>query len=186
MQFVENAGRASRAHCFGFHVKIYQLTTWQRVEDVHGWLANLNARGWKIIYLRRENLLAHMVSNIFAEVAGAWHHRKDEISRRPERITLPVNEMNRTFTGRRICTKAEQLALKGLDHLELVYERDLEIPEAHDVTFTRIQSYVGIDNIQLRPPLKKAVAKPLENLIENYDEVYAALKGAPDEIFLCR
>lgn len=44
------------------------------MDDVGGWLTALRRRGWKIPYLRRENLLRQVVSNVFAEAAGACHH----------------------------------------------------------------------------------------------------------------
>lgn len=184
IRFVENAARSSGARCFGFHVKIYQLTSWQRVDDVPGWLAAMRGRGWKILYLRRENLLRHVVSNVFAEAAGAWHHRTGEASRRPERITLPVDRLHGGIEGRRRNIAAERAALAGLDHLELVYERDLETAEAQAGTFARIQSYLGVDTVPLSPSLRKAVAKPLEDLVDNYDEVRSALTGTPEEAFL--
>lgn len=184
IRFVENAARASGAECFGFHVKIYQLTSWQRVEDVHGWLSSLQARGWKILYLRRENLLRHVVSNVFAEAAGAWHHRSGETIKRPERITLPLERLHHGIEGRRRNIAAERTALEGLDYLELVYERDLETPEAQAETFTRIQAYLGVETTPLSTSLKKAVARPLEDLVDNYGEVQSALTGTPDEVFL--
>ena len=184
MRFVENAARASNDRCFGFHVKIYQLTSWQRVDDVHGWLSALQGRGWKILYLRRENLLRHVVSNVFAEAAGSWHHRTGAATKRPDRITLPLDRLRGGIEGRRRNLAAERGALEGLDHLELVYERDLEVPEAQADTFARIQSYLGVDTVALSPSLRKAVAKPLDELLENYDEVRAFLSGTPDEAFL--
>lgn len=184
IRFVENAARASAAHCFGFHVKIYQLTSWQRVEDVAGWLATVQKRGWKIIYLRRENLLRHVLSNVFAEAAGAYHHRIGEQTRRPDRIALSLGRLHHGIEERRRQGLAERAALAGLDHLELVYERDLESPETQAETFARIQSYLGVKTFQLSPPLSKAVAKPLTELLDNFDEVQAALSGTSDEAFL--
>src|SRR5680860_1722807 len=60
IRFVENAARASGAETFGFHVKVYQLTSWQRIDNHREWLARMQGRGWKIIYLWRDNLLRHV------------------------------------------------------------------------------------------------------------------------------
>ena len=183
-QFVENAARGSGAEAFGFHVKIYQLTSWQRVRDVHGWLSALRGRGWKIIYLRRENLLRHVVSNVFAEAAGAYHHPSGTTTKRPERITLDIARLRQGIDGRQRNLTAERQALSGLEHLELVYERDLEKPGSHAQTFARIQSFLGVEEVDLAPRLRKAVAMPLDELIENYEDVRAMLSGTPDEAFL--
>ncbi len=120
-RFIDNAARGSGAHGFGFHVKIYQLTSWQRVRDVHGWLSAVQARGWNIIYLRRENLLRHVVSNAFAEAAGAYHHFSGTSTRRPDRLTLDPERLRCGMDGRRRNLEAEQQALSGLEHLPLVY-----------------------------------------------------------------
>jgi len=184
LRFVENAARASGAKAFGFHVKIYQLTSWQRVDDVGDWLAVLHRRGWKILYLRRENLLRHVVSNVFAEAAGAYHYRTDGAGGRPDKITLPQTQLRAGIDGRRRNLAAERAALDGLDHLELIYEQDLEPPYVQSGTFDRIQAYLGVETIPLRPVLKTSVATPLEELIINYDEVRRSLTGTSDEVFL--
>lgn len=116
-RFVENAARGSGARAFGFHVKIYQLTCWQRVDDVGGWLAAMRRRGWKILYLRREHLLRHVVSNVFAEAAGTYHHRDGTKTARPERITLPVERLRQGIDGRRRNLAAERAALAALRRL---------------------------------------------------------------------
>lgn len=183
-RFVENAARGSGARAFGFHVKIYQLTSWQRVDDVGDWLAAMRRRGWQILYLRRENLLRHVVSSVFAEAAGTYHHWGGTKTARPKSITLPVERLRQGIDGRRRNLAAERTALGRLDHLELVYERDLEQPERQQETFGRIQEFLGVAPEPLRPSLDKAVAKPLEDLIENYDEVRMALAGTPDVAFL--
>lgn len=182
--FIANAARASRDKCFGFHVKIYQLTSWQRVGDVHNWLETANLRGWKILYLRRENLLRQVMSNVFAEAAGTYHHLSGVASKRPDSIILPVERLRRGIKGRRLHIAAEQIALKGLDYLELVYERDLENSELQADTFDRIQAYLGLNRTHLTPSLNKAVVTPIDQLITNYAEVRDALSGTPDEVFL--
>ena len=64
------------------------------------------------------------------------------------------------------------------------YGRGMKRTEAQAGTFRRIQSYLGVEPTLLCPSLKKAVAKPLEDLIGNYDEVRSVLAGTPDEVFL--
>lgn len=143
-RFVDSAARHTPARVYGFHVKIYQLASWQRVDDVGKWLGSMHRGGWKIIYLRRENLLRQVVSNVFAETVGTYHHRDCVQPSRPERIALPIERLHNSIDARQKYLAAERNALKGLDHLELMYERDLEAPEAQAGTFTRILSYLGV------------------------------------------
>jgi LPS sulfotransferase NodH len=184
IRFVGNAARSSASECFGFHVKIYQLTSWQRVVDVHGWLGAMHRRGWKIIFLRRENLLRHVVSNTFAEAAGAYHHRQGEKTKRPDQIVLPIDHMRKMIAERRRLGSEERAALSGIPHLELVYERDLENADRQTGTFARIQAFLGVEHSVLETSLTKAVAKPLGEVIANFGEVRDALKGTAEEVFL--
>lgn len=183
-RFIENAAKDSGDQCFGFHVKIYHLTASQRIRDVHEWLADVQARGWKIIYLRRENLLRHVVSNVFAESSGAYHYGHGDTKERPDRILLPAQRVREGIAGRRRHLAAERAALEGLEYLELVYEQDLERPETQEKTFKRIQDYLGVDNYALHTTTSKSVTKPLDELIYNYEEVQKVLSETGDEGFL--
>ena len=67
--FVRARCRAAVKPVYGFKVKIYQLNgmTWtsprQSISDPSTFLRYFQQRGWKIIYLRRENLLRTEISN---------------------------------------------------------------------------------------------------------------------------
>ncbi|MEM6615068.1 MAG: hypothetical protein AAF619_00920 [Pseudomonadota bacterium] len=184
MAYVENTARAHGVKCFGFHVKIYQLTTWQRITNVSIWLEKMSTRGWKILYLRRQNILKQIVSNAFAEAAGIYHHRQGQNTKRPNQIDIPVDKLYRSISWRLTQLDAERKALNGLDYLELLYDRDLETPDSQRQTFERIQSFLDVDVINLKARLQKAVNRPMSQLISNYDEVHSALLGTEYEIFL--
>ncbi|SFB77720.1 hypothetical protein [Tropicimonas isoalkanivorans] len=181
--FVENRASDSGAHNFGFHVKIYQLSAWQRVDDVGAFLGSLSARGWKIIYLFRENLVRHAVSNVFAEALGAYHDR-GRGGERPRTVYMEPNRLLSDIKLRSRQRTAERTALDGLDHLTLCYERDLEAPDAQKATFTRIQSYLQLQQEDLVPDLRKMVTRPLSDLLQNYEEIQSLLRGRPEARFL--
>lgn len=184
IQYMKNLASLSPNFAFGFHAKIYQLEAWQRITDVNGWLSRLDDEGWKIIYVRRENLVRHVVSNAFARAAGRYHHFKQDTVEKPKEIKIPVDYLLRSIEWRKENLLKEQLALNGLPFTELVYEKDLETPDKQTKTFHDLQSALEIDPIDLTPPLKKAVTRPLSELIVNFDEIKDALSNREEIRYL--
>ncbi len=75
---------------YGFKLKIYHLTTDQGVRDPSGFLTTLVGEGWKIIHLRRRNLLRQSLSNLRLIRTGKAQHLRTD--RRPEeKMAVDVN-----------------------------------------------------------------------------------------------
>lgn len=180
MSFVENCARIADVSAFGFHVKITQLLAWQRVKAVDRFLASMENAGWKIIYLRRDNVLRHVISNIFAEAIGEYRLVDGQENKSPEQIALPLDRLEYEMRLRTELGQAERKALKARNYFELVYERDLLDRDRQIETFGKLQSMIGVPHVELTPRLKKMVVKPLEELISNYDEVDAWMRQRPD------
>ena len=62
----------------GCKVKIYQLSEDQKA-DPGEFLERVHGRGWKIIYLKRRNLLKQAVSH-FVRLHRGKPHKKDNVS----------------------------------------------------------------------------------------------------------
>ncbi|MBT51978.1 MAG: hypothetical protein CMF72_00890 [Mameliella sp.] len=179
LSFIEMSARVAPAEAYGFHVKITQLLAWQRIRDVAGFLAHMEGAGWTILYLRRENILRHVVSNVFAEAAGGYHI-SGEGRARPDRITLPLDRLAYEMRLRTELGEAERAALKGRAHTALVYERDLQTSEQQTETFVRLQDAIGVPHANLSSGLRKMVVKTLAELLTNYDEVADWMRRNPD------
>lgn len=147
-------------------------------------MTKIQNKGWKILYLRRENLLGQFVSNIFAEASGTYHYSIVNTRKKPDKIYLPPDRMLKSIEARKKNLDLERLALNGLDYLELCYEQDLLNRELQSCTFSRIQSYLGVEQETLHPTLRKAVNKPLREVVTNYLEVEQILRNTPYEHFL--
>jgi hypothetical protein len=184
LPFIANTARASAAPCFGFHVKIYQLLAWQRVRDAGIFLQEMHRRGWKIIYLWRENALRHVVSNVYAEASGAYYSRAGSTGAKPERVYIPLERVHHDIAMRLRMREAEKRVLGDLPYFELCYERDLENAQAQSDSFRRVQQFLGLEIEELVPELKKRVDRPLPDLIDNYAEIAAALSGTPHKRYL--
>mgnify|MGYP002152215259 CR=1 FL=1 len=173
VNFLERSAQRSNTQAFGFHVKIYQLRYSQGIDNANKWLTDMCQRGWKIIYLWRKNLLRQAISNIFTEVS-------DLNKSQPKRITLPVERLKLMINLRQHNLIDERVALTGLNHMELIYERDLEDAQQQADTFELIQDYIGVSRIHLKPQLKKMVQGSLSDLLINYDEVVDWISSRPE------
>ncbi|MEQ1759412.1 MAG: hypothetical protein ABL986_13910 [Vicinamibacterales bacterium] len=176
LTYIENEARKAAPRHFGFHVKCYQLAKWQRVRDLQPFLRQLDAHGWKIIYLLRENVFEQAVSNIYAEHVGQYHFLKDAGAARPTLPHVDPNSLLARMRDRMTFRSWEQSALLNLPHLALSYDRHLRYESAHARTFERIQEFLGVRREALPISLAKVVNRPLSEMIGNYREVAARVR----------
>lgn len=180
--FAENLARSANTIGFGFHVKPYQIAKWQRTVQLQFFLKNMSHRGWKIVYLYRENVFNQAISNVFADASGKYHFTQKE--RPPRSIHVDISYLFRLMRWRVLVRHNEYAALNGIPHLGLQYERDLLNPITRDATMETVQNYVGVEPSPLRSSLRKSVDRPLTEIISNYDEVATALRGTEFERWL--
>lgn len=183
LHFPENRARTSSVEVFGFRVKCYQLTKWQRMQEIRSFLESFQERGWKMIYLWRENVLEHAISNVFSNVTKKFHHR-DDTSGRPKSIRVDPGEIQRLMRERLHFLAWEREALSGLPYLEINYDRDLLLDEAKEATFARVLAFLEVPPADLAIPYKKSVNKSLDQIIENYQDLVESLTGTDLEKYL--
>lgn len=163
-------GLSRRQGNFICHVKVYQLARdRKRPADPAAFLRSLNAEGWRIIYLRRENKIRHVLSNIVATARGRYHKQDDK----PETITLTVDrdDLIRAVRERIAFEEQERQALGNLPYHAVIYETDLEDAARQQGTVNGILDHLGLEQRAVNTPQRKVnTARPAE-LIANYDEV---------------
>jgi LPS sulfotransferase NodH len=174
--YVENAARDAGTSCFGFHVKCYQLSRWQRVRDLRAFIQKMHERGWKIIYLWRENIFEQSISNIFAESAGRYHFNDKEQYARPKTLHIDATRLVQLMRERLAFQALEREALVDTPYFELRYERDLLDPAAREHALHQTLEYIGVEQVPLHSPLKKSVDRQFHEIIENYEEITSALR----------
>jgi len=181
--YVERASRRVPARAFGFHVKPMQLAKVQGIADWPGFLEAMRARGWRIVHLWRENALAQFLSWKRAEALGRTHARSSrEVS--AARVRLDPRAIVRKLDLRVRSVEAERAALRRIPHVALCYERDLCDPAARAHALRRVLGHIGVAEAPMSSPLRRTGGLPLAAMIENYDEIAAALAGTPHERFL--
>jgi hypothetical protein len=180
--WVEGQRRRRSAKIFGFHVKIYQLTDVQRVTDPGRWLRRMHERGWRVLALRRRNLLRHVLSNISIAATGTVHDR----SGAEERVALTVDpdEVRYWIGIRAQVGRAEGLALEGVPHEPFIYEDDLLDDASWPETTRRAFTHLGVSPVPVATTLHRRNEGGLRTLVANYDELARSLSGTPYAQFL--
>lgn len=166
---------------YGFHVKIYQLTDVQGVADPARWLRRMADQGWRVLSLRRRNVLRHVLSNLAINATGLTH---DRLGQGPTRLTVDPVELVRWMDIRSEVGRRETAALSGVNHEAFVYEDDLLDSANWPETMARAFSFIGLDPVPVGTTLKRRNPGRLPDLIENYDEVAAAVASAGYAAFL--
>lgn len=182
-RYLEGRRAAHAGEAFCVHVKPYQLTDFQDVADLGGWLRERHAAGWLIVHLRRENLLRHVLSNFMRRELGVSHLTVGDGRERPH-VQVDPAQLLASLDARAEIGSWEREAVAGLEHESLVYERDLLDPSRWQPAAERVWRYAGLSPVPVSTELRRINAGRLEELIANYDEVRAALAGTPHERFL--
>lgn len=171
-------------HAVGFHVKIYQLTQDQCVADPGAWLHRMQRRGWRVIALRRDNLLRHVLSNMTAQAANRYEERSDMVERVRVRPHVDPAELLHWMTVRRQVGADEAAALAGVEHLPLSYEHDLQDSTSWPATMQRVFGHLGLPPAEVATTMRKQNPGALASLIANYDEVAAAVSATEFAAYL--
>lgn len=161
---------------YGFKVKISQLKDEHKYKDYGKILTDLNSEGWKFIYLKRENFISHMISNLMAAETNVYHLKKNEEGYN-KKIHVDGQLLLDAIKFGDETMKAEEENLRNIPHLTIVYETDLLDNSKHQETADKIFNYIGLKEHKVSANFKKVVPKDLRETIINYDEVYNFFKG---------
>lgn len=184
MEMLLGKARFFRKKRYGFKDKIYQIESQKKLDGTAKLLKDLKYHRFKIIYLRRENLFKHVLSNKIANMRGSYHAYKNMEEKEWQKLVLDPNEVIEKMEIRWNYQKREQEILKQFDHLTFTYEKDLKDREAQQKTASRIFRYLGVKDVPVATRMKKVNTRKNEDLIANYDEVYEAIKKTPYSIYL--
>ena len=155
----------ARSEVFGFTLFSYHI----RYPEFY--LPFLNRLGWKIIYLKRRNILNQSLSAIIADKRNYFHNKNNENSVLPEQLKVSAEELLEHAKQRIKRHKKEENILEKCTYLPISYENDLENEEDWGSTARNIFDYLNLEFEQVKSSLKKTYAIPYSQLIENYEEL---------------
>lgn len=162
--------------CFGFSFLFYQFVLARTsVEKMNEW-------GWKIIHLKRDNILDQVLSNQVAHLRKKWHASSDDAAQ--EESQSGLFEVDKEDALNRLiyisnANKEQQNSMNAIPHFSVHYENDLKEQSQHQYTLNKVFDFLELDRIRLdTPDLLKTFNKPYSEIVSNYDEVkIAAIKS---------
>lgn len=161
---------------YGFKLLSHHLTHIQRLSDPSPFLRHLDSSGYKIIHLRRWNLLRQVLSALYVRHRGGYaggyqHHRSADGAPGVTQMTVNVEELNYWLRESERRARNEDATLSGLRSLDLVYERDLQRAEDHQSTVERAADYLGVRPVPVKPGLARLTTDDLAEFVSNHEEV---------------
>jgi LPS sulfotransferase NodH len=173
-------GRAARAAAqgklaYGCKVQPQDILDVQRIADPNNWVRRHHADGWRIIHRLRRNRL-HQAISVARATQSQWHYHRGEAGPVGP-MTLDPNAVIGTMYL--IQHKENQIAamLKGVEHLELCYEDDLEQSSDQPRTVATVCRELGIVPQTTTTELTRVTPPSVRDAVANYDEIADAIRA---------
>ena len=158
----------------GFKVKAYQISR-EQGKNTNKVLTSFYSKGWKIIYLHRDNFLLHAISDLRSEKTKTWHHIKGTDRKATNKTYIGYDELWEAITYREKCKAEEIEALSGIEYFSMSYEADLLNAEKQTKSMKNLLNYLDASEIKLDTKLQKIVKGQLSDSIENFSELKTKL-----------
>lgn len=162
LRHIQHRGAACSDHLFGFQLSAADLMTTHGMNEPSRFMAILYGQGYKVIHLKRRDLMRHAIS-----VLKAQHPNSRHINPHALIATL------RYLDEQRI---AEAAIVAQVPHLTITYETDLLNPNVHNATAQQLCSFLALEQRKRVKHSIKLVHQRISDLIANYDEVCAILE----------
>ncbi len=167
-------GRSVRAKTkvYGFNLKLYQLN--DLLTKFHGdpksFMLSLHKKGWKIIHLKRINALKQTISFLIADKSKQWHHFANKPLTYP-RVNINCESLIKKIRRIEKFLAEEEIILKDIPHITVIYENDLLRSKDHQGTLDKIFKYLNLSSMPVKTKFKRVSSDAMSNYIENHEEV---------------
>ncbi len=150
-----------------------------QVVDVGSALRQLHARGWLILYLRRQNMFQLTLSYLVSTEQKHWRTYQD--SARPSTKQLTINpaiflaELERQTHFLNL----QNTIARTFPHLDFVYENDLVDAARWPETAGKVFDALGLERLIPTTSIVKTWEKPYPEFVLNYCELVQAVRSSP-------
>ncbi|ESA37064.1 nodulation protein h [Leptolyngbya sp. Heron Island J] len=182
--------RAAQAHnsVYGCKLLSYQLRDTHQIRQGSDFLYELSQAGVSILYLRRENLLEHAISNIRARSFGfhqsKFHQSNFRTGVQQEKIYVEPKAVVDWMEKSQRLWEYELSLLRDIPYMALTYEKNLASETQHQPTIDAICRFLGIQSTPAVSKYQKVSPQTLQASVENYGELVYYLKSTPYERYL--
>jgi LPS sulfotransferase NodH len=184
IKYLKKSISKSKVETYGFEIKPYHLRLVGM--PLENYLKEIEGLGFQhFILLDRKNKLRKIISSIKARQSGIYHLN---LGSKPklEKINIPVHKIQIDHESKSLINfiddyikdiKIIDNILQNKNLLKLTYENDIENDPL--VAYSKICSFIGVDEISPKISLSKTTPFPIRDLVENYDEVSNYLANSP-------
>ncbi|MDJ0634985.1 MAG: hypothetical protein QNJ34_17480 [Xenococcaceae cyanobacterium MO_188.B29] len=180
--YIDACASRSQSLVYGFKLLSYQIKSVQPIKKPQEFLYNLNQSGYKIIYLKRHNLLRHALSNIYAR-QKQFQYRVGQI-KKDTTIQVSIEDVLQWIANSERLSEYESNLLQDIPHLSLSYEDNLLNNSSHQATIDKICALLNIPSMPAKTNLVKSTPSQLSDLVANYEELEQAIKASKYSHFL--
>jgi hypothetical protein len=168
---------------YGCKIKIDELLYTQKVDPTR-FITSIYRLGWKIIFLRRDDILAQSISRILSVMTNKWHTFKYKDIRKG-RYTINPEELIQQLEFRNKMKKEQENSLRFSQYTTLIYERDLLNTPNHQKTMDNIFNYLDLTPVSVNTKYLKSTSTQLKDIIVNYEEIQnATIEAGFEELIL--
>ena len=158
---------------YGCKIQGRQLQLQVGDSGIKPFIKTFNQYGWKIIYLKRRNILRHAISKLVYMEIGMQnrHQHTGEKKLNINQFRIDSKKLFEFMADIERVNEFDEEILREIPKITLTYEDHLLQPEKHQETMDKIFNFLGIESCVVRSDLDRITGKDLRSFITNYDEV---------------
>ena len=188
----------SKKDIYGIKIQIDKLISTQNIRDPKQFMHELYKQGWKIIYVKRGNILRQEVDvlilkfklqhNLRQKVNQGfhiqWKRKSNYAPSKRGKAYIDIKFLIERMNIREMYLAQEEEILKNLPHINIVFEDDLLRAENHQRTLDKIFDYLDLPSVPVKTIFVRAASKRLSDSVQNYEEVVRAISQTKYAKFL--
>lgn len=183
LDFIRGYAKLKKGENFLCHVKIYQLVTSKKTfEDPGKFVSTLQKKGWKVIFLRRENIANQVISSHIGASRKGRHRNIDHEDQFQYYLDLKKFELE--VEERKSWFEKEKQIFSKIPHLALTYEKDLSDLQKQKLTIGKILEFLGLPPRPSYTHYRKTNESNLPEVLINYEEYKQLLQDRGWEKYL--
>lgn len=179
-RYLELEEFSSPRRFYGMEIKFADLEKFNL--EISNFVSHLEEAGYHyFILLWRKNQLRRIISKVAARETGLYHQRNKSPSRIYQ-VFLDTSNLIADIDHANSQVLNLRSYLKDKYHLEITYESDIE--STPEEAYQKICRFLELRPRHTSPGLHRINPYPISELLINYAEVMAVLKGSPYEWML--
>ncbi len=170
-QYFEGRALMTTKPVYGFNVHPYQIMDFLNHTNSRSFVKTLLNKGWKIIYLRRDNIFRHALSNEIAKKRGYFFRSEADFEQAPK-VYINPDDFKQSLAARFKFRRDEEDALEDLSFKEVIYERDMLKDHQKRKTMAEVYRYLGVDPaFKPQIPFIRSTHDDLSDIVDNIEEI---------------